>query len=152
MQVGVYSHVLYCYFPRNQVFGVKINGLLPHEEPELKKDGTPKANARDCEFCRVPIRKTLDQMEDWYWNALEWFKDIERDFNRLEEASEDESILTAFKKNTENCTKYFGCPFADYCFAWTNPLRRCSEPPMEFEVKHWNPLELVQESRNVINV
>jgi hypothetical protein len=152
MQVGVYSHVLYCYFPENKVFGVKINGMIPHEAPELKRDGTAKAGTKDCEFARVPLRKTLDQMEDWYWNACEWICDIECDFEMLAESNDESHVMTAFKKNTENCTKYFGCPYADYCFAWPNPLRHCGEPPIGFKVEHWNPLDLVKESKNIINV
>jgi len=151
-QVGVYSHVLYCYYPPERVFGVRINGMIPHEPPRMKKDGTPYANERDCEFLRVPVRKTPDLMEDWHQTTVFWFDQLQTDFAVLDESSPDDTVLRAFPKNPQSCTKYFGCAYADYCHAWTNPLRRAETPPMGFCERHWNPLvELVENAKTKVN-
>ena len=152
MQIGVYSHVLYCYFDPSIVFGVKINGMIPHAGPKLKNDGTPYANAGDCAFIRVPIRKTTNQMEDWYYTARHWLVELNKDFELLYEAHEEDYVLDCFHKNTESCTKYFGCPFKDFCNSWNNPLQHLDRLPVGFKVEHWNPLSLVSESATKIDI
>tara|TARA_R100000008_G_scaffold18753_1_gene9567 strand:+ start:216 stop:1172 length:957 start_codon:yes stop_codon:yes gene_type:complete len=139
MQIGVYSHVLYCMYPENEVYGVIINGTFFANEPKRKKDGELYAGARDTEFRRVPCRRTLQAMEAWLVETEEIYDRIQNDYNRLSEATEDESILKAFPRNTESCSDYGQCPFLDYCSVWNNPLQHCGEPPVGMEVDHWDP-------------
>ena len=139
MQGGVYSHVLYCLYPPEDVYGVIINGAFITNPPLLKKDGTPRAGARDNEFHRVPIRKNLKQMEGWLAEVSFWFDCIERDHNTLASASDSDPVMLAFPKRTENCTNWGPCPFLDYCSVWNNPLQHIEEVPTGFEISHWDP-------------
>jgi hypothetical protein len=139
MQVGVYTHVLFCLFPENEIYGVKINGAFLSSPPKIKKDGTPYANARDNEFHRVPIRRNLASMEAWLVEVNMWYDRIQDDFQKLSEASEDDSILEAFPRQTEACTKYGVCPFLDHCSIWHNPLQHAGAPPTGYHVEHWDP-------------
>ncbi len=128
MQTGVYNHVLYCLFPREKVWGVEINGTI--------------FNKTKIQFQRVPARRSPAAMEAWWWNTIEWYREMERDFEKL--ISVDTSalpILTCFKMNTENCTKYFGCRYHDFCIAWGNPLQHIDEVPTGFKIEYWNPAD-----------
>jgi len=126
-QIGTYTHVLYCLFPREEVFGVVINAL-----------GFLKTKSS---FLRHPVRKTEESMNVWLWNTLYWLDQIHWHTALLQDCSEDDPVLRAFPMNTESCTKYYGCPFKDFCSAWANPLRHCEEPPSGFKTEWWNPLE-----------
>jgi len=125
MQTGVYNHVLFCLFPREQVWGVEINGTI--------------FSKKDIKFQRVPARRTVEAMEAWYWNTIDWCDAITHEFHRLERCSENDATMRAFPMNTENCTKYFGCTYHDFCIAWANPLSRCEEVPMGMKVEYWDP-------------
>lgn len=126
-QILTYTHVLHCLFPPEEVLGVKINGA------SFMKSGIT--------FDRIPMWKTLDQMQVWYWNVLHWLDMIEWNFNQLAECSPNDKVLMAFPMNDQSCTKYFGCPWIDFCLSWPNPLQKCDYPPSGFAVEHWNPLE-----------
>ena len=126
-QIGTYTHVLYCLFPQEDVFGVVINAL-----------GILKTKNS---FLRHPIRKTEEMMGVWLWNTLYWLDLIHWNTSLLmNDCSEEDAVLTAFPMNTESCTKYFGCPYKDFCSTWVNPLRHCDEPPIGFKEVWWNPL------------
>ena len=140
MQVGVYTHALYSMYPENQVWGVKINGFFPHAPMRMRKDGLPYKGAKDIEFHRVPIRRDIKSLNAWLWEVNRWLDNIEDDFQRLSESTEDDPIMEAFPKNTESCTKYGKkCDFFDYCTSWHNPLREAHEPPVDLHVQHWDP-------------
>jgi len=125
-QVGTYTHVMYCMYPPEQVKGIKINGAF------FYKSKTP-------EFERVPVWKSQDQMHVWLHTTLWWLDELEFQLQNFSEASQDDEVLTAYPMNPESCTKYFGCPFLDYCTAWPNPLRYADEPPMGFKTEWWDP-------------
>ena len=63
-----------------------------------------------------------------------------------------DDILRAFPKNTESCTKYFGCPYADFCQAWMNPLQRCQEVQPGFKLDFWDPREQLEKANAVFTV
>jgi hypothetical protein len=125
-QPGTYNHVLYCLFPFEKVYGVKINGMAVFKKKEP-------------EFLRVPVRRTLEMMEDWLYNTSEWLIEIDQDFSRLDGCKEDALVMEAFKKNPNSCTDYFGCQFHDFCVSWSNPLQHAYEPPSGFKVEYWDP-------------
>jgi len=155
-QTGVYTHVLNCMFPDKVVSGVVINGLFPQKPSALKKDGTPRANAKSDDpdkFCaRVPVRRNQDQMNDWLFNITFWYDFIRSEIDFLDKVELDANVMTCFPKNTENCTKYFGCPYADYCRAWTNPLRKLDQIPTGFHIEHWDPRNLLDGAKKVVEL
>jgi hypothetical protein len=127
MQVGVYTHLLHCLYPRDQVFGVIINASVFQK---TKPD-----------HIRVEIPKTIDQMEVWLWNCNWWLRQIELEFEMLEMALESDSLLRAFPMNAESCSNYFGCQWHDFCTAWSNPLQHCHVVPFGYISKYWDPRE-----------
>jgi len=138
MQTGVYNHVLYCIFPAEKVWGVEINGTI--------------FSKKNVQFVRVPSRRTLQSMEVWYWNTIWWITEIEKDFERLSLCTSDDVVMKCFKMNTENCTKYFGCKYHDFCVAWPNPLARAEELPLGFKIEYWDPSSEVLKAKKVFNI
>ena len=126
-QVGTYTHVLYCLYPPEEVFGVKINGL-----------GFLKTKFS---FERIPISKSLKAMQVWLWNTLYWLDQIQWNMELLKQCKESDELMMAFPMNTENCNKYWGCRYHDFCSAWPNPLRNCYEVPIGLERRFWDPME-----------
>jgi len=128
-QPCAYTHVLYSLFDPKLVKGVKINGIH-----FIKRKTNP------VEFIRLPCWKRPSQMGAWLWEINNIFDEMKFEFIRFSKCSPDDSILKAFPKNPESCTKYFGCPFHDFCCAWSNPLSRADEVPHGYEVSHWDPM------------
>lgn len=135
-QVGTYTHVLYCLYPPDEIYGIEINGAI-----------FTKKNTR---FPRIPIRKQREAMQVWWWNTKEWASRMLHDYERLHESKREDGILMAFPMATESCTKYFGCPFMDYCSAWPNPLQYAEEPPIGYAVRWWDPSD--RPSKVVMNL
>lgn len=127
-QVGTYTHVMYCMYPIEQVKGVRVSGTF------FYKSKPPV-------FERVPIWKTKNQMQVWLYNTLWWIDELDTQFDLLSEQDDNDEVLTCFPMNTESCTKYFGCPYLDFCTAWPNPLHHYSkmEPPLGFKEEFWDP-------------
>lgn len=150
-QVGAYSHVMNCLYPRDKVLGIVINGFFPDSPPQLKKDGTPYANATDAEFYRRLVHKTNLQMEDWCLNTIDWYDSIIVDTQKAL-AVKDEPVMTCFRKQTENCDNFFGCPYSDFCHAWTNPIMRGAEPQGGFVKKFWDPRTLVDKAKEKVEL
>lgn len=138
MQTGVYNHVLHCLFPPEKIWGVEINGAI--------------FSAKDVKFERVPARRSISGMEAWYYNTISWIESIKKDTELLMRAWPEDNIMLPFRMNTENCTKYFGCPFHSFCIAWANPLQRCEEVPVGFTINHWNPLEEEKKAKTIFNL
>jgi len=127
VQVGTYTHVMHCLYPSPEVWGVKINGTF-FQKTKI-------------DFLRLPIRRTLDHMKQWLWNVTWWADQIAWNFESLTDCSDDEEVLMAFPQQPGSCTKYFGCPYHDFCLAWANPLQHLDIVPPGFKVEYWNPLE-----------
>lgn len=133
IQLGTYSHVLYSLFPPEEVYGGIVNGAIFQKT----KPG----------FIRLPIQKTMDQMNAWFDTVLYWMEMKDHDFELLKSASPDDALMYCFRMNPTNCTKYRGCPFLDFCQAWPNPLRRALEPPPGFVVERWDPRDREKEAK-----
>ena len=142
IQVGVYNHVLYCLFPEEEVFGVIINGLFLSEPPKLRKDGQPYANAKDNSFHRVPARMSPDQLQGWLVDMNDITDCIEMNHTRLADTDESDPILHAFPRNREACTQYGVCDYINTCSVCMNPLAYIHNPPMDFEIEHWDPRDI----------
>lgn len=143
IQVGTYSHVLFCSYPIEEVWGIKINGTF------FKKG---RQQQGDFDFERVPVRKMPWTMEDWLFTVMHWVDEIERDMNRLSYITDNHSIMSAFTKNPGSCTDYFGCPYIDFCLAWPNPIQHELDVPMGFEVEWWNPLAEQEKAKKIVDV
>jgi len=128
-QVGTYTHALYCLFPMHEVRGVMINGL-----------GMKKTKAHLFELERLPIWKTLEQMQAWQITTAYYMTEMERDFERLSVEQSESDIMLSFPVRHTSCTKFFGCPYHDFCCAWPNPIHRCDSPPFGFKTFFWNPM------------
>ena len=125
---GCYTHVLYCLYPREEVKGIMYRGTFFYK-------------SKPPEFEEVPCWKSLESMQVWLWNTVYWYNMIRSNYELFSQCREDEEIMQAFPMQTESCTKYFGCPYHDFCTAWPNPLRRAEEPPMGYKVEFWNPAD-----------
>jgi len=126
-QMNTYTHVMKCLYEPEEVKGVLVRGTF------FKKSGIT--------FQEVPLWKGNETMQVWAWNTIQWVDRINHNIEMLMQCSDDDAVLMAFPMNPENCTKYFGCAYHDFCTAWPNPLRNCEEPPMGFEVEFWDPRE-----------
>lgn len=139
-QVGTYSHVLYCLYPETEVRGVVVDGtIFKKTKDDAKKDA--KDPFRHFEFISVPVYKSPSNM-NWWMNTMLWWLDmVEWNFNTLAQCSEKDSVLRAFPPNPTGCTNWGGCPYHDFCMAWSNPLRHCEHPPIGYHVEFWDPLK-----------
>ncbi len=138
IQNGTYTHCLYCMFPIPDILGVEFceTGF-----EYLTRGSKARPAGYHVTLRRVPAFKTPDQMNVWLYLVNSYLDDIERDMDKLFHHSEGDAVLTAFKMNPNSCTNYRGCPFHDFCLAWSNPLQHCYEPPLGFHQEFWNPAE-----------
>jgi hypothetical protein len=152
-QVGVYTHALYSFFPSEEVYGLVINATAFKSPPRFKKNGEPYANSgTGNEFMRIPIRKDPKSMQVWLQTTQWWISQLKHDFEELSASSPSDEIMSCFPMNTENCTKYFGCPYHPYCIAWNNPLQNIDRLPMDFEVRFWDPREKEETAKEVVRL
>lgn len=140
MQMHTYLHVLYSIYPSSEVYGIVVNGIF------FGKTG------KTIEFERVNFRKTVDQMNAWLWEVNHYVDMIEWNMELLEKQDENAISMNAFPRNPESCTKYFGCPFLDYCNAWPNPLKRADEAPSGMTVRFWDPRDDETKAKTIINL
>lgn len=127
-QMSCYTHAAYCHFPPDEVWGVRIRGMVFSKQTVDERD-----------IVEVPVHKTPRMMQAWLTDAVRWFDLIESDFDRLSSCDDSSDVMDAFPMNSQSCTKYFGCPFIAFCTAWANPLQRCAAAPPEFKVDFWDP-------------
>ena len=132
-QVGTYSHVLNCLYPTEQIDGIEMNGVF---FPNLKK----KIPASEDILHRMLIKRNLGQMQQWLDNTSYYIWEIEREYELLAEAKENDEILKAFPLRDTSCLNYFRlCTYHDFCLAWPNPLQYAFEPPIGFKSEFWDP-------------
>lgn len=151
-QLGVYSHVLHTIYPHDEVIGVIINGFFPAGPPALTKQGVPYANYSPPDFQRVLVRKTPLQMEDWIITTINWYDDIVKDTEAVLKVQDDEPVMSCFRKNPEACDKYFGCKYRNFCHLWANPVHKGAVVQEGFREFHWNPIEMMETAKEVIEV
>lgn len=127
LQVGAYTHALYSLFPRDQVWGARVNGIIFQK--------------RSIGFERVPCEKTYQQMQVWHRMVRTWISLIVIDLNLIRgEASCNLPVQYAFPLNPTNCTKWNRlCPYHDFCTSWPNPLKMCDEVPLGMVQEFWDP-------------
>lgn len=131
-QPNLYTHVLYCLFPTDSVYGVIINGTA------LYKQG-PRTKKPPAEFKRVPCRRTPEMMNVWIHNLDRWLDDLYDEYNRLMSTEDSADFMSAFKQNDASCTHYWGCQYHDFCIGWANPVQYCNDVPSGFVKRYWDP-------------
>ena len=132
LQIGTYTHAMYCIFPKEKVRGVEVNGAFWKK----LKDG-PKI-----EFERPPCWWQDGRMHQWLWLVNNIFDEVEFEFQRLANCSDEDMVMQAFPLRVDDCSKFYGCPYHPFCTAWANPLQNISEVPPGFKIERWNPAEL----------
>lgn len=142
IQTGTYQHVMNCVFTPDKVWGVKINGVFFLSG--IKKAGEVK-------FERVPVRRTLQMMDDWLLTVMGYVRDIERDTDAALTVGESRSVMTAFRKNVTNCTQYGTCPYLDFCITWPNPMHYVEDVPIGFITEYWDPRSVEERAHTIIN-
>lgn len=127
VQTGVYNHVLHCFFGDTEepIAGVEINGTI--------------FNKTKTQYERVPVYRSPDNMQNWFWNVNHHMDNLERDFVNLSQCSDNHDVMMAFPMNTTACTKFYGCPYHDFCAAWGNPIQHAMEVPVGLMVNFWDP-------------
>ncbi len=136
--MGVYNHVLHCLYPSDEVYGVEVNGTI--------------FGKKEIKFIRVPVRTGKDMMQAWFWTAKHYISMIDWEFERLAECKPEDEVMMCFPMDSENCTKYFGCRYRDYCGAWSNPLQHIGEVPMGMKIEFWNPKEEEKSAKQIFNL
>jgi hypothetical protein len=141
IQIGIYTHALYCLYPMEKVRGVMVNGISFRK----LKDGYA------CDFKRVPCWKDKKHMEYWIWEINNLWDEVAFEYDRLKSCTVDDPVLQCFPRDPSHCTAYYQkCAYHDICVTWRNPLRHCDEPPMGFEVSFWDPRE--KDSRHQVDL
>jgi hypothetical protein len=136
IQNGTYTHCLYCQYPIEQVLGVEFCGT---GFAYLQRGSSGRSAGYHATLRRVPAFKTPDQLNVWLWTVNKIADEIDRDMDHLHHCSDSDPVLMAFRQNPKSCTGYKGCVYHDFCLSWSNPLQRCSIPPIGFREEFWNP-------------
>jgi len=123
-------------FPIEEVLGIEFCQV---GFEYLKRGSKNRSAGYHTTLQRVPAFKTPDQMNVWLWTVNDILDDIDADMDKLHDCNENDPVLMAFRMNPGSCTNYRGCPFHDYCLAWSNPLQQCHTPPLGFRVEFWDP-------------
>jgi hypothetical protein len=130
-QIGTYTHALYSLYPEEEVHGVVVEAFI------FQKKGV--------QFQQLPCRRTPAQLLTWLQSTSNWALKLADELRILEnytkEELEDMDVLSCFNLNPQSCTKYFGCPYHDFCSAWSNPIQEMYEPPIGFREEFWDPSE-----------
>ncbi len=127
-QMHTYLHALLCMYEPDTVKGIIISGVS-----FLK--------TKPSDMMRLDFTKTPDMITTWLWEINTLLSRLEFDMSCLEDSSPKDAVLTAFPRNPNSCSDYFGCPFLDYCNVWPNPLKRAEEPPSGMKRAYWNPMD-----------
>lgn len=144
IQVGTYTHVLNCLFDLESVEGVRMNGLIFGKAKkgwEQLKTGQSLTVNPPFDFIRYPAFKSKTQMQTWLYTVTYYLDMIKFEFEQLLHCRFDDPVMFAFPMRHVACTDFGGCPWHDFCISFQNPLQRSEEPPLGYEVSHWNPLK-----------
>lgn len=122
-QVRAYAYALKAIYG-DEFGGIIINGAV--------------IRSKDCEFIRIPVRLSDEQIIDWLAQANHWMDLIEWNFVQLSHAKPDDLVMNSFFPNTEACN-HFGCSCGGACHMWSNPLKSLGKLPAGYKVEFWNP-------------
>lgn len=98
-------------------------------------------------FTKIPVRRTREKLDSWYFNTRYWVNEILENMQMLEKHEEEAGValeearyLAAFPQRTEQCIHKYGiCSYHDVCkYGDANPAR-ISQPPEGFKLNPWDP-------------
>lgn len=149
IQPAVYYHALKSMIAkldiRKPVFGVVINASYLG----------PRRKDSDCmiEHFRVPVTYRPEMMQLFCEEILYYMDEIQWNFGKLEESSDNDSTMIAFPRRPTACAEFNTiCPYHIYCSVWNNPLQSCHEVPIGFIRNFWNPLSLNKSGKETVEV
>lgn len=134
-QMQTYLHALHCLYPDQAEMSIIVDCAFFYA---TDKKRPPRAT----EFATHMIAKTHDQMQAWLDDTNEWIDRMDYDkYALIHHDDTDQPTMRSYPKNDNACFNYGRrCQFFDFCTAWANPLTRCDEPPIGFNVEWWDPL------------
>lgn len=127
-QMLTYIHALYCLYEHKLVQGARVRCSFFYK-------------SKPTEFDEAVVEKNERQMLAWLTSVSHWYNSLRTDMEfLLTEDDSKEEVMSAFPMNEKSCFLYGRqCEFFDFCCAWSNPLARCEEPPLGFQVEWWDP-------------
>lgn len=128
LSLGTYTYALNSIYEPDNLYGVIINGVIMYK-------------AQDPIFQRLPAPKSVDWMKEWFWTINHIMDRLEWDMAELNDTSDNEDVMPAFPKRTENCYRWGQCLYFDFCHNWANPLQHIGYLPEGFKVDWWDPLK-----------
>jgi hypothetical protein len=141
VSTAIYTHVLYCLFPPEEVSGIKYNAtFFKKTKDDIKKDA--KDPFRHFDHLRIPIYKSMAQIGTMLTNIIWWLDMISDDFDALADAKDSDPFFSCYPMSPGSCTNWGRiCEYHDFCLNWQNPLRHIDRLPMDMKIDFWNPLE-----------
>lgn len=143
LQVGTYTHGLYCNFNQSDVRGIIVNVFNFKKVPK-RKPSVERLTIHD--YDRIFVEKNPEQIGVWLSNVNYWIDRMQTDYQVLEVASDEEPTMEAFQMNTNACTDFNRkCPYFDFCQFWANPIQHLQiendivVPELGFKTYWWNP-------------
>ncbi|RQW92787.1 MAG: hypothetical protein EHM79_00220 [Geobacter sp.] len=144
VQIGSYTHLLYCMFPPEDVQGVIVNALV--------------FNPTKVQVRRIYVTRSRESMRAWYKLVTDTvtriYVDLERFQTQVETNNPD--IYNTFHMCPTSCGNYGGCEFLEFCVAWPEPLRHIDPkeptPPPGYKIHYWDPREKEETAKEVIKL
>jgi len=133
LQMGTYDHVISCIYGKQNTFG----GLI--ELSIFRKKGN--------DFITIIVRPDILRKQEWLWNTTETMIQVEKEFEKLSKAKEDDPIMMTFPQNEQGCVGYNKlCEYWNICSAMKNPIKY--NTPIGFKFEVWNPYDRGKMSDN----
>jgi len=136
LQPLVYYHACNFVYPKENVFGVVINGIIAAKRKTVDLDTV--------KFHRVNVRYTNDRMHDGLELLNHYCDQLERDMQKIKDLHPTDKGMNCFHKNPNACTDFnTTCRFLGMCSTYRNPLKAeaKNEAPIGMKIERWNPLE-----------
>ncbi len=134
-QMLTYLHAIKCMYPMAELHQMLVCTAFFYGK-DRKGDHKPTI------FEEYPIEKSDSQLDAWLTRTNNWARALESDmFDLTHDEDSDDPTMVSFPQNDTACFNYGRrCEYFDYCTAWSNPLTRCEEAPIGFNVTWWDPL------------
>ena len=137
-QMSAYLFALHILYPGQPTYVAEVNGV------QFLKTRL--------EFCRVPVRKTEEDIRCWLDETAAWMDRLDYDMERLQDANPDSPSMGCFERNTCACGDFYGCPYHDLCCNWANPLKELGRGIQPgYVVERWDPRKEAEKAEFQVN-